>query len=64
VVNLLISFNIVDFMTDKDLDENDHAETIQHFARKKRERSNSTIIITVLAVVIIIVIAVYYLFLQ
>ena len=51
-------------MMDKDLDENDHAETIQHFARKKRERSNSTRIITLVGVTIIIVIVVYYLFLR
>ena len=46
-------------MIDEDLDE-DVDETIQHYARKKRERTNSRGFIGAIVIIIIVVLAAAY----
>lgn len=46
-------------MIEEDLDE-DVEETIQHYARKKRESSNLKGIIAALAIIVVVLVAVYF----
>lgn len=50
-------------MIDEDLDE-DVDETIQHYARKKREGTNTRLFIISVVVIVVLGIVAYFLFLK